>query len=246
MRGGAGEGHAQKSSHSKPAKAIKTCKTVNSFMRPISWKTYAAAFLISAFLFGFGILAGAYLQQNANTQFDSEISRLQSQTSQLEVLLLLSPNNTRTLCPFYQSSLAAFDKETTAFGSKLDALEQARGRNDPYVLNLKQEYTLKQVRDFLLIEKTDALCNTQTHTLLYFYTNQNCAECQRQGPVGPQLKADHPELMIYALDTGLQTPAVNALQTIYGVTSYPTLVLDGNRMEGFQTKEKVEKKLTQN
>ncbi|MBI5226226.1 thioredoxin family protein [Candidatus Micrarchaeota archaeon] len=226
-------------------------------MRPISWKTYAAAFLISAFLFGFGILAGIFITQGVNMQLDADISRLQGHTSELEVLLLFNPDaygnqsqggqnqsQTRALCPFYKSTLASFDQETTDFGVKLDALEGTRGRLDPYVLNLKREYTLKQLRDYLLVQKTDALCGTHTSTLLYFYTNNNCPTCTQQGKLGPELKQKHPSLMIYAFDTDLAMPVVNAFKTFYGITAYPSLVLDGKTMSGFQSLETIDSKLT--
>lgn len=212
-------------------------------MRLISWKTYAAAFVISAFLFAVGILTGAFIAQDASNQLASELGLLEKKTGELEVLLLFNPNNsTATLCPFYQSTLSEFDKETTAFGVKIDALEHSQGPKDENVLKLKREYTLKQVRDYLLSQKINAECGAKTRTLLYFYT-QDCPECIRQGLEGPPLKRDHPELFIYALDASLDMPAVNALQQIHGVTRHPTLILDGKKLEGFHSKIQIEEEL---
>ncbi|MBI4361005.1 hypothetical protein HY572_04510 [Candidatus Micrarchaeota archaeon] len=211
-------------------------------MRSISWKTYAAAFAISAFLFAVGILTGAFIAEDASNQLASELSLLQSRTGELEVLLLFNPNSTTTLCPFYQSTLSEFDLETTAFGVKIDALEHSQGPSDENVLKLKREYTLKQVRDYLLTQKIKEECGAKTQTLLYFYT-KDCAECLKQGLVGPPLKKDRPELLIYALDSSLNMPAVNALKEIHQVTRYPTLVLNAEKLEGFHSKEQIESRL---
>lgn len=211
-------------------------------MRPISFKTYAAAFVISAFLFAIGILTGAFIAQDAANQLASEIGLLESRTSELEVLLLFNPNATTTLCPFYQSTLTEFDRETTEFGVKIDALEHSQGPTNQNVLKLKREYTLKQVRDYLLSQKINAECGVNTQTMLYFYS-RDCPQCIQQGLVGPPLKRDHPELLIYALDASLDMPAVNALMQIHGITKYPTLVLNGEKLQGFHSKEQIEARL---
>ncbi len=207
-------------------------------MRPISWRTYTAAFVISAFLFGVGILAGLYLAQSAASGLQGELSGLTSQTSELEVLLLFNPDTTPALCELYRTSFSGFNRETTDFGVKIDALEQSRGVADPTVLSLKREYNLKQVRDYLLVRKINSECQSAIPTLLYFYTH-DCPACQEQGRIGPDLKKAHPELMIYALDASLQMPAVRALEQTHGVTEYPTLVLNNQTLAGLQSRQSI-------
>ena len=208
-------------------------------MRSISWRTYAAAFVISAFLFTFGIMVGLFLTQGISQQLEQDLSLLQSHTNELEVLLLSDTNKNQTLCQFYQSTLKNFDDETTGFGVKLESLENTRGRLDSYVQRLKRDYMLKQVRDFLLIKHTDQQCKSQTPTLLYFYTN-SCLDCTKQGLVGPSLKKTHPELMIYAFDVDLNTTLVQAFQQLYGINSYPSVVLNGNTFTGYQSQDTIE------
>lgn len=211
-------------------------------MRPISWKTYAAAFVISAFLFGFGILVGVYLTQSVNQSLELELESLKGRSGEVELLLSMNASN-GLICPSLQAQLSEFDRQTTDLGSKLDVLESSRGRTDATVLRLKKEYMVQQARDFLLVQRINDHCGTTIPTILYFYTNQDCPECTRQGLVGPELKRKQPQVMIYALDTDLKTPVVDALQKIHGVSAYPSLVVNGKTLQGYQDVEAIESKL---
>ena len=205
--------------------------------RSISWGTYLAAFVISAFLFGFGILVGVFLMQGVNANLELELQSLQGRSGEVE--LLLSMNATQSaLCPVLQAQLSEFDTQTTVFGTKLEQLEKTRGRTEGTVLKLKKEYMVQQARDFLLIQRINTHCGARIPTLLFFYTN-DCPECTRQGLEGPPLKRERPDVMIYALDVDLNTPVVDALEKVYGVTSYPTLVVNGKSYPGFRDKEAI-------
>ncbi len=210
--------------------------------RPISWKTYAAAFLISAFLFGFGILVGIYLTQSVNDSLELQLESLKGRSGEVELLLSMNASQT-ALCPSLQAQLSEFDRHTTEFGSKLDLLENTRGRTDATVLRLKREYMVQQARDFLLVQRINAHCGTRIPTVLYFYTNQDCPDCTKQGLVGPPLKQKRPDVLIYALDTDLHTPIVNALQSVYGVRAYPSLVVNGQTLTGLQSVEQIEQEI---
>lgn len=211
-------------------------------MRSISWKTYVAAFLISAFLFGFGILVGVFLTQSVNQSLELELETLKGRSGEVELLLSMNASQT-LLCPSLQAQLTEFDRQTTDLGAKLDVLEKTRGRTDATVLRLKKEYMVQQARDFLLVQRINSHCGTRIPTILFFYTNFDCPECTKQGLVGPPLKAKRPDVMIYALDTDLKTPIVNALQQVYGVKTYPSLVVSGKTLQGYQSVEAIEAKL---
>jgi len=211
-------------------------------MRPISWKTYAAAFVISAFLFGFGILAGTYLAQNATAGLELELETLKGRSGEVELLLSMNASQA-LLCPSLQAQLSEFDLQTTALGSRLDVLESSRGRTDETVLRLKKEYMVQQARDYLLVQRINTYCGTRIPTILYFYTNQDCPECTKQGRVGPELKKKRPDVMIYAFDADLGTPVVDALQKINAVTIFPSLVVNGKTLAGFQSVEQIEQKI---
>ncbi|MFA6035983.1 MAG: hypothetical protein WC759_03425 [Candidatus Micrarchaeia archaeon] len=208
-------------------------------LRQIRWGTYLVAFVISVLLFTTGILIGTQLVQTVNAGLENDLQSLRSRTAELELLMLLKEDNSTELCGFYQGQLQEFDVQTTAFGQKLDILEKNRGRGDEAVLELKREYMLMEVRDFLLVKKINEGCPQKIDTMLYFYSNTNCPDCERQGEIGPPLKQEKPDLMIYAFDADLQVSVVNALMHLYSVKEYPALVVNGKTLEGYRSKEEV-------
>jgi len=210
-----------------------------AILRQIRWGTYIVAFVISVLLFTTGMLLGTQLVQSVNAGLANDLQSLRDRTAELELLMLLKQDNSTELCGFYQVQLQEFDVQTTAFGQKLDILEQNRGRSDATVLELKREYMLMQVRDFLLVQKINEGCPQKIDTMLYFYSNTGCPDCERQGEIGPPLKQERPDLMIYAFDADLHISVVDALMHLYGVREYPTLVVDGKMLEGYRSKEEV-------
>ena len=210
-------------------------------LRKINWGTYLIAFIISALIFSTGLLLGVQTVQYINAGLEGELRSLQLRTTELELLLLLNQGqgNSTSLCTFYESQLADFDVQTTSFGQKIDAIEVSRGRGDAAVQDLKHEYLLMQVRDFLLVQKINEQCPIEINTILFFYADEGCPDCARQGEIGPPLKAEQPHVMIYAFDTDLGLSVVTALERIYGVKGYPSLVVNGELYEGYRSKDEV-------
>lgn len=198
------------------------------------------AFIISLFLFSAGIVIGSFLTKSVTDSLQTELSVLRSKTTELELLFLFNSSISPRLCGFYSQQAASFDKETSDFGAKLDFLERKRGRSDAEVVSLKKEFSLMQLQDYLFVSKFNEACPKQKFdSLLFFYTNENCSECTRQGLIGPELKSQHSNLMIYAFDVDLGSPAVNALREIYGVKSYPSIVVNGVLFENYRSPQEI-------
>ncbi|NUN11923.1 hypothetical protein HUU53_04760 [Candidatus Micrarchaeota archaeon] len=206
--------------------------------RKISWKLYLTALIISIIVFSAGIAVGLFLTQSVNDSLQNELSGLRSRTTELELLFLL--NSSSNLCSFYSQQVKAFDQDTSSFGAKLDFLEKKRGRLDQGVRDLKKEFSVMQLRDYLFVSKFNEVCPQKIDSLLFFYTNENCPECTKQGLVGPDLKQKHPDLMIYAFDVDLNSPAVEALRELYAINSYPSIVLNGVVFNGYQSSQEIE------
>ncbi len=209
-------------------------------MRPIQLRTYAIAFIISLFLFGTGILAGLYFSQGLVNSLSSDISDVSERATEIELLGLL--DNGSNFCSIYHGQLQSFDAQTTEIDRRVDLLGKA-SPTDPNFLRLKLDFTLMEARDYLLVERINSQCPSKVGTVLFFYTNDNCPDCTRQGDVGPQVKKDYPNVMIYAFDAGLNSPLVAALQEEYNVTAYPSLVINGNTTSGFVPLSEVERQL---
>src|SRR3989344_5620011 len=67
-------------------------------------------------------------------------------------------------------------------GDRLSYTENQLGTDNPQVIRLKQQYSLLEIRDYLITKKLSAACGTKPITVLYFYSNAgDCADCDKAG-----------------------------------------------------------------
>jgi glutaredoxin-related protein len=118
--------------------------------------------------------------------------------------------------------------------------------NDPTQISLlKQQYSILEVKDFLLTQRISEQCQQPITTILYFYKNADtCADCTRQGYVLDALRQEYPQVRVYSFDTGLDSATIRALLTIYKIpANFPALVVNGKTQGGFIAIDDLEKSL---
>lgn len=101
--------------------------------------------------------------------------------------------------------------------------------------NLKREYTLAQVRYWLLAKKAKDVCNRDIISVLYFYSSQNtCQQCNNQGFILTYAKKMFGDsLLIFSFDSGFkEEPLIDLMLKTYNISSYPSLVI-GDKKYGF-------------
>ncbi len=211
--------------------------------RSFSWKLFAVAFVISGLLFALGVLLGLQISQQANAQMLFELEALQSQTRELELFSLLQADslegNASKFCSHFHEQLGKFGDETAKFGVRLEALEKKRGADDPLTKKLRADYSVMEIRDFLLIKQLNSKCEKRIPAVIYFYTNIQCPACTQQGLVLRELKRIRPDVQIYQLNSDLDTPVIGSIIAIYEIKEYPSLLVGGAVLGGFQPKDEI-------
>lgn len=110
---------------------------------------------------------------------------------------------------------------------------------------LKQQYSVLEVKDFLLAKRISERCKQSAVTILYFYGSKDaCTDCVNQGYVLDALHQQYPSIRIYSFDANLDSSTIRALLTIYKVpATLPTLVVDGKTHGGFMSLDALTKAL---
>ncbi len=131
-------------------------------------------------------------------------------------------------------------EELGSLASRIAFSEQSI--NPQQIELLKQQYTLLQVKDYLLKKRVSERCKTPFTTVIYFYgTGEDCEDCTRQGYVLDAAREKYPELRIYSFDYNLDLSTIRALRSIYKVQEpLPALVVNGKTNTGFKTLEELE------
>lgn len=134
-------------------------------------------------------------------------------------------------------------QEVGSLGDKLAYTENRLGSDNAEVLQLKKQYTLLQIRDYLLTKRLRETCDLEPVVALYFYSNAgDCKDCERAGAALSYLRETYPRLRVYSFDYHLDLGALKTLEQVEKVEpTFPAFVIEGKRSYGFTTLEEFEK-----
>lgn len=176
------------------------------------WHKYFLAFVITAAIFGTAFYIATRLDARRiadirTTQDAISIDILSSET-QFE---LLGNLDCSTL-----SENPVLSEELNTLAGKLSIAEQNLGSSNSEVLLLKKQYSLFEIKDYLLLRQISEKCRSfKPVYILYFYSNAgDCADCSRAGDVLTYLRQTYPGLRVYSFDYNLDLSALRTLETL--------------------------------
>ncbi|MCX6701816.1 MAG: hypothetical protein NTX96_01310 [Candidatus Zambryskibacteria bacterium] len=205
--------------------------------KKINSKKYLYSFLITVIIFSTAIFLSNYFGQkkldeirNIQDKISIDILSSETQFSLLE----------ESLCK--DLGTGTLSTELANLENKLAYTENERGVNDPEVQTLKQYYSLLEIKDYLLMNKISDKCKKTPLSIIYFYSNNDCGDCEKEGYVLTRLRETYPELRIYSFDYNLNISAVKTLISINKVENkLPALIIKDKIYYGFQSIEDLEK-----
>lgn len=206
-----------------------------------NWRTYIVALLITGALFGTTLFASNYFNakriaeiQNIEERIATDILSLETQFDLLEQLS----------CTDIAEN-AVLSREINSLGRRLAFTETQLGTDNEEVVQLKEQYTLLQIKDYLLMQKIAEKCALDPVFILYFYSNEgDCDDCVRAGHVLTRLRELYPELRVYAFDYHLDIGALRTLVALNDIEpNLPALVIDKDVHYGFYRREEIEELL---
>lgn len=194
---------------------------------------------ITVALFGTVVYAIDYLNRARIAELSTMEDQISIDTLSLDTqfsLLEAAP------CDSVASSTALIG-ELPDLGDRLSYAESQLGSDNAQVVRLKEQYSLLEIRDYLITKQLAAACGTKPVTVLYFYSNAgDCADCDKAGYALSYLRDTYPTLRVYSFDYNL---SLGALQTFIAITktqdSLPAFVVNGKHSYGFTSLADLEK-----
>jgi hypothetical protein len=204
-------------------------------------RKYLFAFIITALIFGTALFVSNYFASK-------KLCTIQGIEDQLSFDILASETQSQLL---EETSCKDVGKATTLsrelgdLADKLSVAEAERGTDNESVILLKSQYSLLEIRDYLLMKRVTDKCGTHPTFILYFYSNAgDCADCQKMGYVLTALHDEFPDLRIYSFDYNLDLEAMHTLRAIYRLSpTLPVLVVNGDPYYGFRPLSELEKSI---
>jgi hypothetical protein len=133
-------------------------------------------------------------------------------------------------------------------GNRLSYAEDQLGNDNSQVIRLKEQYSLLEIRDYLITKQLAAACGIKPVTVLYFYSNAgDCSDCDKAGYALSYLRDTYPALRVYSFDYNLDLGALKTLTTVLKVrNSLPAFIINGTHSYGFTSLSDLEKQFPKN
>ena len=191
-------------------------------MQWTGWQRYILAFVITATIFGIAFFIAARVDQNrvadVRAMQDAIAIDLLSTETQFELLGNLD-------CELLGEH-PVLSEELTSLAERLSYTESSLGDKNEQVTQLKKQYSLLQIKDYLLLQRISQKCGGNPVFVLYFYSNEgDCEECSRAGEVLTYLRQTYPGLRVYSFDYHLK---LSALETLIALRK-----VDGDKLPAF-------------
>ncbi|MGH7141746.1 MAG: hypothetical protein ACREGH_03890 [Minisyncoccia bacterium] len=190
----------------------------------MSWQKYLIAFIITAAIFATAFYA-------ANRLDEARVADIQSTEQQISLDILSNETQYDLLSQVDCSELSqntGLSDELNSLASQLSVAEQDLGDTNPDVVSLKEQYSLLEIKDYILLQTISQKCGTHPVFILYFYSNQNnCPDCGAAGDVLTYLRQTYPGLRVYSFDYNLNLSALKTLENLHNIKpDFPAYVID--------------------
>ncbi len=198
--------------------------------KKMDWAKHAAVLSITVLVFFTGILLGTILNQGKidTVHQISEELRINTMSSEVEFAILAEN-------PCAITDISFLSDDLHELSLKVEYMENQLGTNNEDVKELKNFYSIIQLRHWILTTRIQEECNTNVSNIIYFYSNEgDCRECSDQGFILSHLRRTE-NVNIYSVDINTQNNAVRTLKEMYDVKNAPTLIINKEKHEGFKT-----------
>ncbi len=201
--------------------------------------------IISSIVFFVGLFVGFAIGGEKISILEESINDLQQEIQEINMQFnILDVMNESASCDFLLSMADKMESQASSLGKRLEQMEvEGKIMTEEYT-KLKKDYMLVLMNDWITIEEIKRRCETNITTVLYFYSNRYCPLCEEQASVLNYYKSIlGTGIMIFALDTDLNMTIINSLLNTYDITSYPSLLINGNVFKEYVSKEDFKNKL---
>lgn len=186
----------------------------------------------------------AYTVSYLNSVRVAELSAIEDKLA-IDILSLDTQFTLLTAAPCDSSaSSTTLTSELNTLGTRLAYAESQLGSENLQVVRLKDQYSLLEIRDYLITKQLAAACGAKPPvTVLYFYSNAgDCPDCDKAGYALSYLRDTYPSLRVYSFDYNLDLGALKTLITVTKVkNSLPAFIIGEKQYYGFTSLTDLEK-----
>ncbi len=141
---------------------------------------------------------------------------------------------------------SVLSSELNDLAERLSYTEERLGSDNDEVIKLKRQYTLLEIKDYLLMKRLSKECvKLKPVFVLYFYSNAgDCEGCAEAGYALSYLRETYPQLRVYSFDYNLDLGALKTLVAVLNIEKpLPAFVINGKNFNELTSLSDLESKL---
>ncbi len=224
---------------------VKIGKKRDDFPKQVENNTefnkYVASFAVATLLLIIGIFVGNHIAETKISNIKQMESDMQFDIMSMEIQDLLFTQNPCYAIPI---QLEEGLKDTSL---KISFMEDQLGKADERVINLKKDYSLLQIKHYIIMNTRKEKCGLNYGTILFFYSNkkEKIADSEKQGYVLDSIRRQYQveNVKIYSLDMDLDLYVIDELAGFYDISDIPAMVINNRTFIGFKSRDEVERVL---
>jgi hypothetical protein len=196
----------------------------------MNYSRYTIVFLITLGLFAIAFFLSDVFSDRKVNQLREMQERIAIDILSTETrFALLGSLSCDAFTESYLERVNGLTEELATFARKLKAVENELGGSNQTVINLKNQYTLLQMKDYLLMQDLNKRCDLGLVQLVYFF-DTDCRDCSRQSIVLDYLQQQFPMIRMYWIERDLESVPVDTLIELFDVRTTPALVINGKKV----------------
>jgi len=162
------------------------------------------------------------LQSSLNTSLNT--------TNKTEIAPIELANISHVNCSLLLTQAKLLGKQSEEVKKNLDKYSDIRSVDKEQYILIKENAAQLFIYSWDFLKKVKEKCNANYTTILYVYKDKHCKHCFEEEVlllyVKNKLKDD---VYVFPIDGEMDISMINSLKEEYNITSYPTLIIDGEK-----------------
>lgn len=198
------------------------------------WKRYIISFVITVVFFAIAFYLSGQLAQKKIDQVRVIQDKISTDILSTETRFILLGSSSCEHITSSEEFETGLTDELSEMARRVKFMENQLGADDERVILIKNQYSLFQIKDYLLHRQLTERCGETIPTILYFHS-LDCENCREQSIVLDEIHNKYPSVRIYWLETDGITPALKTLISMFDIKKTPTIVVGDKTYEDFQS-----------